>query len=359
MRRASLFALLAALSLAQSGRDDYRAAYDAWRKTDPGLEREASAGGAPIAQRADRMAAEGAKAAAVRKTYLEATIADESRQIAWLENAAVGTEPAATNTKSEIQFIDTEKARVARTMETFAADPDKGIQHLRQALAREKAALDALTQAVVERQKSADAVDLATAAIHPSRDKALDHARAMLAGLNEALAETAREAETWTEYYRKLGEAAQGTAAPITQVPAGVPPAILANPAPAPPTVTPVPLARYVGAWTWPQTNGMFHGPQPEFIDVLVHEDNGRVTGSAFGRFKLPAGSTGDPVLRFDFAGDLQAARNQVFHLVTSDGTKGTIELIPGPAFNLLEVNIQTEAKPGKIRQADVVLVKK
>ena len=226
-------------------------------------------------------------------------------------------------------------------------------------MAREKAALDALTLAVVERQKSADAVEMATAAIHPSRDKSLDHSRAMLAGLNEASAETAREGESWAEYYRKLEEAAQGTAAPITQVPAGVPPATLANPAPAPPTMTPVPLARYVGAWTCPQTNGLFHGLQPESVDVLVHEDNGHVTGSAFGRFKLAAGSTGDPVLRFDFAGELQPARNQVFNLVTSDGTKGTIELIPGPAFNLLEVNFQTEAKPGKIRQADIVLVKK
>jgi hypothetical protein len=48
-----------------------------------------------------------------------------------------------------------------------------------------------------------------------------------------------------------------------------------------------------------------------------------------------------------------------VFNLVTSDGAKGTIELIPGSAFNLLEVNFQTEPKPGKVRQADVVLVKK
>jgi hypothetical protein len=359
MRRASLLALVAAICLAQHVRDDYRAAYAAWRKTDPRLESEASAGGAPVAQRADRMAAEAAKTAAARKAYLEGTIADQSQQIGWLENSGMGAEPAATNTKSDGQFIDTETARVRRTMETFATDPDKGIQQLRQALARERTALDALAQAIVERRKSAESAEMATAVIGQSRGKALEQARALMEGLKEGSAETAREAETWAEYYRKLGEGAQGMAAPITQVPAGVPPATLENPAPAPPSITPVPLARYVGAWTWPRTNGMFHGAQPEFIDVVVHEENGRVTGTGFGRFKLPAGSTGDPVLRFDFAGDLQPARNQVFHLVTSDGTKGTIELIPGPAFNLLEVNIQTEPKPGKIRQADVVLVKK
>src|SRR5271165_1855829 len=117
MRRASLLAFLAAICLAQRVRDDYRAAYDAWRKTDPKLESEASAGGAPLAQRADRMAAEAAKAAAARKAYLEGTAADQSQQIGWLENAALGAEPAATNTESEGQFIDKEAARVGRTMD--------------------------------------------------------------------------------------------------------------------------------------------------------------------------------------------------------------------------------------------------
>jgi len=359
MRRACLLALVAVLCLAQRARDDYRAAYTAWRKTDPNLERDASAGGAAIAQRADRMAAEAAKSAAARKAFLEGTIADQSQQTAWLENSGPGPEPAATNTKSDSQFVATESARVARTIETFSSDPDKGIQQLRQALARERTALEALGLAVADRQKSADGADLATAFIAQSRTRALEQSRAMLEGLKDASAQTAREAEAWAEYYRKLGEGVQGAATPITQVPPGVPPATLSNPAPAPPTVTPVPLARYIGAWTYPQTNAMYHGAQPEFIDVLVHEDNGRVTGTVFGRFKLPAGSTGDPVLRFDFAGDLQPTRNQVFNLLTSDGAKGTIELIPGPAFNLLEVNFQTEPKPGKIRQADVVLVKK
>jgi hypothetical protein len=359
VRRACLFGIVAALCLAQHARDDYRAAYNAWRQTDPNLEREASAGGAPVAQRADRMAAEAAKCAAARKAFLESMIKDQARQIAWLENAIIGAEPAATNTRPDLQFIATETARVARTMDTFSSDPDKGIQQLRQALAKERAALDALGQAVLERQKSADAADLATAAMEQARARSVDQSRAMLEGLKDAAAGTGQEAAAWAEYYRKLGEAAQGEATPITQVPPGVPPANVANPAPAPPTVTPVPLARYVGAWTFPQKNGLYHGAQPEFIDVLVYEDNGRATGTMFGRFKLPPGSTGDPVLRFDFTGNFQPTRNQVFNLVTSDGTKGTIELIPGPAFNLLEVNFQTEPKPGKIRQADVVLVKK
>src|SRR5271156_4284294 len=120
MRGACLLSLVAVLCLAQRGRDDYRAAYTAWRQTDPTLEKEASAGGAPIAQRADRMAAEAAKSAAARKAFLDGTTLDQSHQIAWLDNAAVTPEPAAADTRADSQFFATESARVARTIETFA-----------------------------------------------------------------------------------------------------------------------------------------------------------------------------------------------------------------------------------------------
>ena len=45
--------------------------------------------------------------------------------------------------------------------------------------------------------------------------------------------------------------------------------------------------------------------------------------------------------------------------MTTSGGAKGTLELIPGPAFNLLEVNFSTDEKPGTVRQANFLLVKK
>jgi hypothetical protein len=357
VKRAALFLLIALLCLAQHSRDDYREAYRQWRETDPNLERDAAAGGAPIAQRADRMAAEAAKCAAARKALFEAIARDQAQQVSWLENAALTPEAALSASATEL--IAAESASVTRTMDTFAADPDKGIQRLRQALARERTALDALGLAVAERRKSADAEAAAAEAIERARVKLLDHSQAMLEGARVAIADSDREAAAWAEYYRKVGEGAQGAATPITVVPAGVATVTVNSPVAAPPTVTPVPLARYIGAWTYPQTNALYHGAQPEFVDVVVHEENGHVTGTAFARFKLPPASTGDPVLRFDFSGDLQPTRNQVFNLVTSDGAKGTVELIPGPAFNLLEVNFQTEPKPGKIRQADVVLVKK
>jgi hypothetical protein len=45
--------------------------------------------------------------------------------------------------------------------------------------------------------------------------------------------------------------------------------------------------------------------------------------------------------------------------LLTADGAKGTIDLIPGGAFNLLEINFHTDAKAGKIQQGNMVLLKK
>jgi hypothetical protein len=120
-----------------------------------------------------------------------------------------------------------------------------------------------------------------------------------------------------------------------------------------------VPLSRYVGAWTYPVRNTLFHGAEPDFVDLVVHEENGRAAGTLYARFKLPPGSSGDPTLRFDFLGSFQDARSQSFRLVTSEGATGTVELIPGPAFNLLEVNFSTEARPGKVRQANFLLVKK
>ena len=64
-------------------------------------------------------------------------------------------------------------------------------------------------------------------------------------------------------------------------------------------------------------------------------------------------------MLRFEFGGEFTSTVRQSFPLETSDGAKGTIDLIPGPAFNLLEVNVQIAANPGKIRQANAVLIKK
>jgi hypothetical protein len=91
----------------------------------------------------------------------------------------------------------------------------------------------------------------------------------------------------------------------------------------------------------------------------VVREANRVVSGTLSARFILPRGSPDEPLLRFDFSGPLTAARIQRFVLETADGAKGVVDLIPGGAFNLLEINFQTETKPGKIRLGNFVLIKK
>ena len=170
------------------------------------------------------------------------------------------------------------------------------------------------------------------------------------------------QGSAWADYYRTLSAGARGVqpgvtggATPVT----GVRPVNPATPAPSARSITPVPLSRYVGAWTYPLRNTLYKGAEPESIDLVVREQNGQASGTLFARFRLSGGSSDDPTLRFDFAGSFQNARSQSFTLLTSEGAKGTIELIPGPAFNLLEVNFTTEARPGTIRQATFLLVKK
>jgi DNA repair ATPase RecN len=166
MKRACLFAVVGLLSLAQRSRDDYREAYRAWRQTDPNLERDA-AEGESVAQRADRLAAAAVKFAAARKSYLDVLAQDESEQISWLENAVPSAEARAASTKTDTQFLATETAAVTRTIGAFSNDPDKGIRQLRQALARERAALEALGPLLTQRKKAADAVSAATAGLIP------------------------------------------------------------------------------------------------------------------------------------------------------------------------------------------------
>jgi hypothetical protein len=120
-----------------------------------------------------------------------------------------------------------------------------------------------------------------------------------------------------------------------------------------------VPLSRYIGEWAYPKLNPLYSGPEPQFVELVVREDNRRATGTFTVRFKLPTDSRVDPNLHGDFTGTFENIRNQVFSLQTNDGGKGKIELIPGPAFNLLEVNLTIEPRPGKVQQANFLLVKK
>jgi hypothetical protein len=354
MKRAGVVIVAVLCVFADTSRDAYRNAYRAWRQADPNLEREAGAAGPALAGRISSVATLAAQYGAERKTFLMQLAGQQEQSLAWLENPAA----ASSDTEPGVrENVASEAALVKRNLDTFAHDPDPAIQQLKGMLDRENAALASLAAAIAERQSAADSTQSAAAAAEGARTKALDQYHALVGALKVESEQGDREAAAWAEYYRKLAEAVR-IAPPQTSSAAPAPTA----PAPSAPAprvpITPLPLTRYTGAWTFP-AGGLFHGPQPEFLDLVVYEDNGRATGTLFARFKLPSGSKDDPVLRLDLKGDFKGTRTQIFPLETSDGAKGTIELIPGPAFNLLEINFLIDQKPGKIRQGNAVLMKK
>jgi hypothetical protein len=357
-------ALVTLCVFAQTPRDGYRTAYRNWRQADPTLESDSGAGGAAIGERANRVAAAATQYAAARIAFLNATELAVGQNASELADAAVAAAPSSLeSTKILADRVTAEVAAVGRAIELYKSDTDPGIQQLSQALVREQQALSALSGAIAEREKIAGAAQDRVAAADQAHRRASDSYRDFTAALRQETAQIDRETAAWTAYYQKLADGAQRAIEVPPPQPAPTPAAIKDEPparlVPAP-SITPLPLLRYTGAWVYPAVNGLYHGPQPEFIDLVVHEDNGRASGTLFGRFRPSPGSPpADLELRFDFSGDFKNTRNQTFALETSDGAKGTMELIPGPAFNLLEVNFQTEPRAGKLRQGNFVLVKK
>ena len=360
LKRAAVAYLVIPVALclfAQPSRDDYRQAYKSWREADPMLERDAAAGGAALSQRIDSASADAAKFGAARTSYWQQWAGTGAAALSWTESAG-SPDPPLASPRVEADYVAVETALVTRNIGIFADDPDKGIQELRQALERERTALAAVSAAIADRQGAADAAGDAAQAVEQARMSAFSQDRDLMAALNQIVEETKRENTAWTEYYRSLAASGQNAPAPAADARTNIDPG---EPSPRPPdaSLTPVPLPRYVGSWTYPATKGLYHGPEPDFVDLVVEEENGHASGTLIARFKLPPGGAGDPVVRFDFSGDFKNTRNQVFALETSDGAKGTIELIPGAAFNLLEVNFQTEPKAGKVGRANMVLLKK
>lgn len=362
MKRAASILIVAACALAQEGREAYQEAFRSWRQADPGLERDAATAGAALEARAVKVAAETTKYSAARKAFLDSEQGTMDASGRSLEAVAAASEAPESTRNSELNLATASSAATS-SIEAIGSDPDRGLQQLRQSIERERVALTVLSSAIRDRQTAIATATRATEAVEQARMKVADHYQSLATGLQEASQETVRQGSAWADYYRTLSDGARGVqpagAAPVTGVVTGARPV---NPAPAAPSgrsANPVPLSRYVGAWTYPVRNTLYHGAEPEFVDLVVHEENGQATGTLYARFKLPSGSSGDPILRFDFAGGFQSGRSQSFSLETSDGAKGTVDLIPGPAVNLIEVNFSTEARPGKIRQGNFLLVKK
>ena len=364
--RRSLFAaglcLLAAVCYlaAQTNRESYRSLYRAWREADPNLEIDAATA-APdaLASRAGKAAQFAASYTAARSAAIKDSAAQQAPNQQWLDANSLQPLPTLASTADEIRFINRESAADAASVSTFANDPDRAIQQLRQAFQREQAALEALRSAIAGRQQAEDRHLKSITAAELARAKAAQEFSFLSSALTESATEMNQESAAWAAYYSKLASAATAPAPPPASAPVSSAPSAPASAsvAPAKPSLTPVPLLRYTGVWSY-RVGSAYFGSPPEVVDFTLHEDNGHATGTFYGRFKLPAGSTGDPVLRFEFSGDFMPTVSQTFKFTTHEGAAGTLELTPGVAFNELEVNFTTEIKPGKIHQGDMILLK-
>ena len=349
-----MFCAVAGL-IGQTGRDAYRQAYDVWQQAQANLERDAGTGGSAQVAQADRSAAAAESFEATRAAYLKSSFQDAEQRRRLVQTPA--TSLSLDLTPPSAQDLATRELQTAsRAIARFADDKDRGIQQLRQSLERERVALAALTETIQARQKAVAATLQASAALEQARIKTAQAFGDQASQLSRAVAQVENEGAAWADYYQKLAQSIQAanTPPPPANTPTNVPTAGPRNV-----SVSGIPLARYVGSWTYPAVNGIFHGAQPESVELEVREQNGRVEGTLLGRFKPSPGSASGIPLRFAFEGDLTATPTQRFKLMTSDGTSGTLELIPGPAFNLLEVNFLTDPRANAIRAGNFILVKK
>ncbi len=349
--RTGVLVCFAASLIGQTGRDAYRQAYDVWQQAQANLERDAGTGGAPQIAQADRSAAAAASFQATRLAYLKSSAEDAAQRRQNLQTPVTRSSPDLMP-PAVADLAAAELQTVTRAIAKFATDKDRGIQQLRQSMDRERVALTALSETIQARQKTVEAASVAAAALEQARIKTAAAFGDQASQLSQTVVQMDKEGAAWAGYYDKLADAIQIANAPPP------PPVSVSTAAPSNDSVPRVPLVRYVGTWTYPMLNGIFHGAQPVSVDLDVREKDGHAAGTLEARFK-PSPGIKDPSVRFAFEGDFAATPTQKFTLTASDGTSGTIELIPGPAFNLLEVNFQTDLQANRIRAGNFILLKK
>lgn len=366
----SIAGLVLTVSLLGQSRDAYEQAYRDWRGNDPNLERDAAKAGSSLAPRTEKASEAARTFIRARKAFYETQQNDFSDKLRVLQPLDLPKD--SDSVKMAEASLSSQAASDANSIQVFGADPDKGIQQLKIALEREQVALASLQGAIKDRQKATDAVSQANEDAEHARSATAEELKGIAASFAQSSQDIGELADAWPNYYRTLAEGARevGSTEPLPPLTPPIrtsnatPPApnssgASANPAPvASNRVVPtVPISRFTGSWSFLPGISTYHGLVPISYDLVVREDGGQISGTVNAHFIVNANA--DPDVRFDFSGPIQAQRFQVFSLKTAEGAMGTVELIPGNAFNLLEVNYTLQGAPAKVRQADVILVKK
>jgi hypothetical protein len=289
--------------IGQTSRDAYRQAYNVWQQVQVNLERDAGNGGAPQVAQADRSAAAAASFEATRAAYVKSTSEEAVRRRNLLQTAVSRTSPDVMP-PAVASLAAGELLTVNKAIAKFTADKDPGIQQLRQSLERERVALVALANTIQTRQGTVAAASQASAALEQARAKAAGAFSDQASQLSRSAALMEMEQSAWADYYSKLADAIQNANLPApapapTPAPTSAPAPTVAPPvdistntapvsAPAPRdnSGSRIPLVRYVGEWTFPVVNGIFHGATPVSVELAVRENNGHADGTLSGRFQ-------------------------------------------------------------------------
>jgi len=358
---------------------DSEAAYRTWRERDAKIEFELRTVAKLLIDARIRKIAEDAQKLAIARHELEDGIYQvdkDSLDTLDKELALPVVDLEITAVKSHEVQLAGDAALLDKNIQVFSVDKDPQIQKVKAEMEKERAALKAVRDALAEQQKTLTAVKAVGDRGESVRAPAMARVAELMAAAKRDRDQTERESALWQTYYQALvrssgpvGPDVSKTVVPVTprENPASPP---VNRPAETPVAPTPRVTApsldgsRWSGAWTFPQTNRMFSGEEPELLDVTVREFNGQLTGTLFARFKLGKGVARDPLLRLDFSGPLTARRSQKLVATTSDGMKGVVELLPGSAANLIEITWLLDPNPAsrtlpKVRQGDVVLWRK
>ncbi len=204
--RAAWF-LAASASFPQS-RDAYRSAYSDWRQVDPTLERDAVNGGLPLASRAAKAAQAALRYKAARTTFLRDASHQLNLKLAPLE-AISPADLELAPPRDNRAFLAAESKTADAAIKTFQTDRDPSLVKIRQALERERAALQAVSDAHEATLQAVTKAAQAGAALEATRKALLESYQDMNTALQQAAEDSDRESALWSDYYRKLSPPTQ------------------------------------------------------------------------------------------------------------------------------------------------------